>query len=217
MKRIRRAALVAATATLGLAGTATAASAYSVTSSAGGAAVPVGTAFQSSGGALSFQNAASGATAATCTGSTLGGVTGDGGSGVSSQLDITSGTYTGCRTGGQNVFVTVNASAASPWSVVPTTGTGSPFGGEVRNVDVTVRCGTATATPATYSGTLTTGVSETNQIDASKINLTSAGALTKSGSGCPTLPATAAVTQENVLTSVGGSPVSAANNLWLNP
>jgi hypothetical protein len=211
-----KAAAIAVTATLGLAGTATAASAYTITSSAGGAAVPVGTSFASSGGALSFQNAATGATAATCTGSTLGGVTGDGGSGVSSQLDVTSGTYTGCKVGSQNVFVTVNASSAAPWSVVPTGGTG-PFTGEVRNVNVTVRCGTATSTPATYSGTLTSGVSETNQTDASKINLAAAGSLTKSGSGCPALPATAAVTQENVLTAVGGSPVSAANNLWLNP
>ncbi|CAB4922605.1 unannotated protein [freshwater metagenome] len=210
-----KAAVIATAATLGLAGTATAASAYSITSSAGGAAVPVGTSFASSGGALSFQNAATGATAATCASSTLNGVTG--GTGVSSQLDVTSGSYTGCKVGSQNVFVTVNASAASPWSVVPTTGTGSPFGGEVRNVNVTVRCGTATSTPATYSGTLTTGVTETNQTDASKINLASAGSLTKAGSGCPALPATAAVTQENVLTAVGGAPVSAANNLWLNP
>jgi hypothetical protein len=210
-----KAAAIAAAATLGLAGTATAASAYNITSSAGGSAVPVGTSFSSSGGALSFQNASTGSTVATCTGSTLSGVSG--GSGVSSQLDVTSGTYTGCKVGSQNVFVTVNASAASPWSVVPTTGTTSPFGGQVQNVNVTVRCGTATATPATYSGTLTTGVTETNQTAASKINLTSAGALTKAGSGCPALPASAAVTQENVLTAVGGSPVSATNNLWLNP
>jgi hypothetical protein len=207
-------AAVAAATTLGLAGTATAASAYNITSSAGGAAVPVGTSFSSSGGSLSFQNAATGAVAATCTGSTLNGVTG--GTGVSSQLDVTSGSYTGCKVGSQNVFVTVNATAASPWSVVPTGGTG-PFTGEVQNVNVTVRCGTATSTPATYSGTLTSGVSETNQTAGSKINLSSAGSLTKTGSGCPALPATASVTQENVLTAVGGSPVSAANNLWLNP
>jgi hypothetical protein len=210
-----KAAAVAVAATLGLAGTAGAASAYSITSSAGGAAVPVGTSFSSSGGALSFQNASSGSTVATCTGSTLNGVTG--GTGVSSQLDVTSGTYTGCKVGTQNVFVTVNASAASPWAVVPTTGTGSPFGGEVRNVSVTVRCGSTTATPATYTGSLLTGVTETNQTDGSKINLTSAGSLAKTGAGCPALPASAAVTQENVLTAVGGSPVSAANNLWLNP
>ncbi|MDO9407398.1 hypothetical protein [Patulibacter sp.] len=210
-----KAAVIATAATLGLAGTATAASAYSITSSAGGAAVPVGTSFSSAGGALSFQNAATGANVASCTASTLNGVTG--GSGTSSQLDVTGGSYTGCKVGSQNVFVTVNASAASPWSVVPTSGTTSPFAGEVQNVNVTVRCGTATATPATYTGTLTTGVSETNQTDGSKISLAAAGSLTKSGSGCPFLPATAAVTQENVLTSVGGAPVSAANNLWLNP
>jgi hypothetical protein len=210
-----KAAAVAVAATLGLAGTATAASAYSITASDGGAAVPVGTAFSSAGGALSFQNAATGATAATCASSTLDGVTG--GSGASSQLDVTSGSYTGCKVGSQNVFVTVGASAASPWSVVPTGGTGSPFTGEVQNVNVTVRCGTATSTPATYSGTLTTGVSATNQTDGSKINLAAAGSLTKAGSGCPALPATASVTQENLLTTVGGAPVSAANNLWLNP
>lgn len=208
-------ATIAVATTLGLAGTATAASAYSITASDGGAAVPVGTSFDSSGGALNFQNAATGAVAATCTGSTLNGVTG--GTGVSSQLDVTSGSYSGCRVGSQNVFVTVNASAASPWSVVPTGGTASPFTGEVQGVNVTVRCGTATSTPATYSGTLTSGVSATNQTAGSKINLTSAGALTKSGSGCPALPASALVTQENLLTAVGGAPVSAANNLWLNP
>lgn len=125
-----KAAAITVTAALGLAGSATAASAYSITSSAGGAAVPVGTSFASSGGALSFQNAATGSTAATCASSTLNGVTG--GSGVSSQLDVTSGSYTGCKVGSQNVFVTVNA-AATPWSVVPTSGTG-PILGEVQNV-----------------------------------------------------------------------------------
>jgi hypothetical protein len=196
------------------------AGAYFITAYDGGPAVPVGTPFTGTAGGFSFQNAATGATVGTCTGATANGVTG-GSSGVSEQLDVTSGTITGCKVGSQNVFVTANASAASPWSVVPRSGTTSPFGGEVQNVNITVRCGTATATPATYAGTITTGGSSQNVVgtpgSGSTITAVQAGPLTKSGSGCPALPSTGSITGTIVLRSVGGVSVSATNNLWLNP
>jgi hypothetical protein len=82
---------------------------------------------------------------------------------------------------------------------------------------VTVRCGTPTATPATYTGNLTSGVTLENNTAGSITHLVAAGLLTKSGTGCPLLPNPAKVTQDNTLTNVGGSAVSPTNNLWTNP
>jgi hypothetical protein len=188
---------------------------YNLTYSSGGAAVPVGTSWTSSGGSLSFLNK-SGAVIATCTGSSLSGVTGTTNDGPSNELSVTGGSYTGCTTAGSPVYVTVNASSSSPWNVIPTSGSASPFKGEVTGINVTVRCGSPSATPATYSGNLTKGVSEQNAKTGSVIGLKDAASLAKSGSGCPTLPNPAYVTQSNTLQTVGGNPVTKKNNLWLN-
>jgi hypothetical protein len=217
MKITRTTALATSLATIGLAATAGSASAYSFTSSEGGAPVPVGTPFTLGGGAIQVQNSV-GTTWMTCMGSTLNGVTGSrGASNISSQLNVTSGSWNGCKVGAQNIFYTVNASQNSPWQIVPTSGTNSPFGSVVDGVNLTVRCGSPTSSSATYTGSLTSGVSETNLATGLQITLATAGNLAKSGTGCPALPNPASVTQTNTVTSVGGAPVSSTNNLWLNP
>jgi hypothetical protein len=216
MLTTRKLAVATGVASLALAGAAASASAYQVYPNAT-AATPWadGTPYTATAGALQFANLG-GTTIANCTGGSVTGAVSDG----STALSVGAGSsFTGCTVAGAPVFVTVNPT----WKITALSGTSPTFEGQAAGVNVTVRCGTPTATPATYAGTLTSLTGNpasgsfqiNNDTTGSTITLNKAGLLDKTGTGCPTLPNPARVTVSYKAATVNGAAVTATNNLWV--
>jgi hypothetical protein len=168
-------------------------------------------------GSFVFKHPTSGATLGQCTGSQLAGKVG----GSGTRLEVNSASFSGCVVAGAPVFITPGVS--SPWQIVPGTGSGLSWPTVLQDTRLTIRCGSPTAAPATYSGALAsdaTGAVDWQNVAASpsRLVISSGAALARTaGLGCPMLPATMRVTATLMPTSVGGAGMSPTNDLWVGP